>query len=640
MNEEQKFRLSRLISDGMVLRQGRKANIWGYASPGERIDICFLGKKTEAVTGIDGKWMTQLYDLKPGGPYEMLITCESGGEIRLKDILIGEVWVCSGQSNMELPISRVADRYPQVREDEGNTHIRVFKINEKYSFHGPLKELESGHWQAAKQSTIMNFSALAYFFAQYLYEAACIPVGIINASLGGAPAQAWMSEEMLEDFREYEEDIAACKNDDFIKAQLGRNENLSEEWFNYLKGQDEGLGRKGQPWYHPQLRDEEWQEINLPGFFAETGIKNFTGSLWFRKKIFLSEDTEGKQGSLLLGTIVDSDEVYMNGILVGSTAYQYPPRKYTVPEGILKAGENTLTVRVVCDTGKGRFTPGKRYALITEKEEVSLEGPWKYRVGGLCGKRPENIFISWKPTGLYNGMLAPCLDYTITGVLWYQGESNTDSPDNYQELFRKLIKGWRRDWKQGDFPFLFVQLPNFSIDIPAGDVGWQKIREAQRQALKLPNTSMVVSIDLGEDNDLHPTKKKEIACRLSLCARALAGLEKLEYSGPQVIEAVQEGEEIVLTFSHAQTGIVTQCGSFYPGNFLVAGKNKHYQKAEAVISGNEVILKWQNSNGETMMQRPEYVHYAYSNSPKEALLYNREGLPASPFEIKIKQSDR
>ncbi len=640
MNTDQQFRLPRLISDGMVLRQGRTANIWGYASPGERIAVRFLGENTEAVTGIDGKWIARLYDLKPGGPYEMLITCESGEEIRLKDILIGEVWVCSGQSNMELPISRVADRYPQVREDEGNKNIRVFKINEKYSFHGPLKELESGHWQAAAKSTIMDFSALAYFFAQYLYQAASIPVGIINASLGGSPAQAWMSEEMLEDFLEYKEDITACKNDDFITAQLSRNETLSEEWCNYLEGQDEGLGREGQPWYHPQLRDEDWQEITLPGFFAEAGLKDFTGSLWFRKKIYLSEDTEGKQATLLLGTIVDSDEVYINGILVGSTPYQYPPRKYTVPEGILRAGENTLTVRVVCDTGNGRFTPGKRYALITEREEISLEGLWKYRVGGVCGKRPETVFISWKPTGLYNGMLAPCLDYTITGALWYQGESNTGSPDNYQELFQKLIGGWRRNWKQGDFPFLFVQLPNFSIDIPAGDMGWQKIREAQRQALKLPNTAMVVSIDLGEDNDIHPTKKKEIAYRLSLCARALAGLEELEYSGPQVMEAVQKGEEIVLTFSHAQAGLVVQSGSLNPGNFLIAGKNKQYQKAEAVISGNQVILRWQNSKGETMVQRPEYVRYAYSGSTEEALLYNREGLPASPFEVIIKQNDR
>ncbi|MGN6712096.1 sialate O-acetylesterase [Anaerocolumna jejuensis] len=636
MNTERTLRLPRLISDGMVLRQGRKVNIWGFASPGELVDIRFLGEKAEAVADENGKWVAELHDLKPGGPHEMVITCHSGEEIRLKDILIGEVWVCSGQSNMELPISRVADRYPQLEKDSGNCHIRVFKINEKYSFHGPLKELESGYWQTADKNTIMDFSALAYFFAEYMYEAVSIPIGIINASLGGSPAQAWMSEEMLEDFKEYEEDIAACKEDDYIKAQLNRNVSLSEEWYNSLRDLDEGFGRREQPWYHTDLRDEAWSEISLPGFFAEAGLENFTGSLWFRKKIVLSENPEGKDASLLLGTIVDSDEVYVNGVLVGSTPYQYPPRKYRVPEGVLKTGENIITVHVVCDTGNGRFTPGKRYAIITEKEEVSLEGFWKYRVGAICGKRPETIFISWKPTGLYNGMLAPCLDYTITGVLWYQGESNTGSTDNYQELFQKLIKGWRRDWKQEDFPFIFVQLPNFTIDIRAGEMGWQKIREAQRQALVLPNTAMAVTIDLGEDNDLHPTEKKEIARRLSLCARVLTGKEKLEYSGPQIMEAAYSGEEIVLTFSHAQTGIVTQNDSLYPGNFSTAGENKHYQKSEALITGNRVILKWKNSNGETMIQRPEYVRYAFSNSPVEALLYNKEGLPASPFEIKIK----
>ncbi len=638
MNTEQTLRLPRLISDGMVLRQGRKANIWGYASPGELVGIRFLGEKAEAVADENGKWVAELHDLKPGGPHEMLITCHSGEEIRLKDILIGEVWVCSGQSNMELPISRVADRYPQLYKNSGNYHIRTFKINEKYSFHGPLKELESGEWQTADKSTVMNFSALAYFFAEYMYEAASIPVGIINASLGGSPAQAWMSEEMLEDFKEYEEDIAACKEDDFIKAQLSRNVSLSEEWSNSLRDLDEGFGRREQPWYLTDLREEVWREISLPGFFAEAGLENFTGSLWFRKKIVLTEAPEGKDAFLLLGTIVDSDEVYVNGVLVGSTPYQYPPRKYRVPEGILKTGENTVTVRVVCDTGNGRFTPGKRYALITEKEEVSLEGFWKYRVGAICGKRPETIFVSWKPTGLYNGMLAPCLDYTITGVLWYQGESNTGSTDNYQELFQKLITGWRKNWKQGDFPFLFVQLPNFEIDIPAGDVGWQEIREAQRQALLLPNTAMAVTIDLGEENDLHPTKKKEIAYRLSLCARALAGNESLEYSGPQVIAAVQRGKEVILTFSHSKEGLVTLSGSLNPGNFMAAGRDRSYKKAVAVISGSQVILRLEDSEEESQPEF-EYVSYARSNNPNEALLYNKEGLPASPFVIKIKHKN-
>lgn len=635
MNTERALRLPRLISDGMVLRQGRKVNIWGYASPGELVDIRFLGEKAEAVADEKGKWMAELHELKPGGPHEMLISCHSGEEIRLKDILIGEVWVCSGQSNMELPLSRVADRYPQLEKNNGNYHIRVFKINEKYSFHGPLKELESGFWQTADKNTIMDFSALAYFFAEYMYEASSIPIGIINASLGGSPAQAWMSEEMLEDFKEYEEDIAACKEEDFIKAQLSRNVSLSEEWYNSLRDLDEGFGRSEQPWYHTDLREEAWSEISLPGFFAEAGLENFTGSLWFRKKIVLREATEGKEASLLLGTIVDSDEVYVNGILVGSTAYQYPPRKYRIPEGILKTGENIITVRVVCDTGNGRFTPGKRYAIITEKEEVSLEGFWKYRVGAICGKRPETIFISWKPTGLYNGMLAPCLDYTITGVLWYQGESNTGSTDNYQKLFQKLINGWRKNWKQGDFPVLFVQLPNFEIDIPAGDTGWQEIREAQRQALLLPNTAMAVTIDLGEENDLHPTEKKEIACRLSLCARALAGNENLEYSGPQVIEAVQRGKEVILTFSHTKEGLVTLSGSLYPGNFMAAGRDRRYKKVAAVISGSQVILKPEGSEEESQPEF-EYVSYARSNNPNEELLYNKEGLPASPFEIKIK----
>lgn len=647
MEKEYAFRLPRLISDGMVLRSGERTNIWGYASPGDRIEILFLGEKKEVVTDESGGWRTAFDDLKPGGPYEMVISCESGESIRLTDILIGEVWLCSGQSNMELPISRVIDHYPQLKNSLDNHHIREFKVSEKYCFHGPLEELESGSWQPAKGEAVMNISALAYFFASYLYEAASIPVGIINASLGGSPIQAWLKEELLSDWEEYEQEMTACKEDWYIEERIGENLNLSEEWYNSLAKLDSGLiGRsrcnqdstnflnatgRELPWFDKDLPEEEWKEIGIPGFFADEGLGDFTGSLWFRKKVFLKEYQVSGRIRLNLGTIVDSDEVYVNGVFVGSTAYQYPPRKYTIPEGVLRAGENVIAIRVICDKGSGRFTPGKSYELITGEEKISLEGRWKYRIGAVCKEKPQTVFISWKPSGLYNGMLAPCHKYSITGALWYQGESNTETPDNYGELLRRLINSWREDWGQGDFPFLIVQLPNFEIDIPSGDIGWPKVREAQRQALELLNTALIVTLDLGEDNDIHPLEKREIACRLSLGARALARKEELEYSGPSIIKAEQQGEEIVLTFSHAQSGLRTESGSLHPGNFLVAGKDRICKRAAAEISGSQILLR--------VEQQCELVCYACSNSPKEALLYNREGLPASPFIIKVIQNN-
>lgn len=633
MSEIQGLILPRLIRDGMVLRRGEKVNIWGFAPPGEKIEVAFLKEEKETVTGKDGKWVVSFYDLLPGGPYEMIITSDSGEEVVLKDILIGDVWISSGQSNMELPMNRVRDRYPEDFADCTNNKLRIFKVNESYNFQGPLKELESGYWQPAGPDAIGGFSALSYFFAKYMYEAADIPVGIINVSLGGSPAQAWMSEEMLKEFSEYAEDIALYKEDSFIKEQLEANERNSAEWYLALKERDEGLGRKELPWYSPALNDEAWKEITLPAFFEAAGLKDFTGSLWFRKKVTVSEEMVGKRASLWLGTIVDSDETYINGVLVGETAYQYPPRKYEIPEGLLKTGENLITVKVICDKGKGRFTPGKVYSLFTKDSSINLEGVWKYSIGAGYRKRPETNFISWKPAGLYNAMLAPCQDYSITGVLWYQGESNTGSTENYSALFQRLISGWRENWNQGDFPYLFVQLPNFEIDIPEEDYGWPKIRQAQLQALSLPNTAMTVAIDLGEDNDLHPLGKKEIARRLSLGARALVLKEEVEYSGPLLLSAEQNDEEVILTFSHAKGGLVTKSGSIHPGNFQLAGRDKCFKKASAKIQGNQVVLRPADALCEENPPVLEYVRYAYANSPKEELLYNVQGLPASPFEF-------
>lgn len=637
MKKQQGLLLSKLTSNGMVLRRGDKTNIWGISRKEEKIKVVFLGEEQETLADSEGRWSITLHNLSPGGPYEMQIMSGMGEEVILKDILIGDVWLCSGQSNMELPMNRVRDRYPEDMHNCTNNKLRIFKVDEKYNFHSPIEELESGSWQAAGENTIGNFSALSYYFAKYMFEASDVPVGIINVSLGGSPIQSWMSEEMLRDFTEYTEDIERHKNDGYIEEELKKNERLQNEWYNSLREKDKGLQNKELSWYSQDLCEEGWDKIMLPVFFREAGLKDFTGSLWFRKRVEHSEAMAEEEAFLWLGTIVDSDETYVNGKLVGVTPYQYPPRKYKIPKGLLKAGENLITLRVVCDAGNGRFTPGKIYSLFGKGGNIDLKGSWKYKIGTGYVKKPEINFISWKPAGLYNGMLAPCHNYAITGVLWYQGESNTREANNYQTLFQKLIMGLREKWEQRDFPFLFVQLPNFEIDIPEGDYGWPLLREAQRQALSLPNTAMVVAIDLGEDNDIHPLGKKELAYRLSLGARALALGEQIEYSGPLPIMAEQKGKEVVLTFSHTGRGLLTK-SDLRPGNFELAGKEKYFIKTTAEIRDNQIILAEEDSNRQERTPVFEYVRYAFVNSPKEELLYNTENLPASPFEMRIKQT--
>lgn len=718
MNQIRELRLPRLISDGMVLNRNGIANIWGYAIPGDTICIHFLEKVSEAKASEDGKWKVSFLNLPPGGPHTMKISAKTSGEIELKDILIGDVFLSSGQSNMEVPMERVKDLYPEEMINCRNNNLRLFKVKEKYHFPYPLQDLESGTWKSAAPSDIAEFSAVSYFFEKFLYESTSVPVGVINASLGGSPIQAWLGEEELSEYPAYMEELNAYKDDQLIEAELARNIKQSEEWYQALEKADKGLN-ENIPWYAEVVRADGWSEIELPGFFQEAGILDFTGSIWFRKTITLSETMAGRSASLWLGTIVDSDTVYVNGVYIGGTPYQYPPRKYQIPEGVLKAGDNVIAVRVICDNGKGRFTPGKIYRLFPEKEytitekkrrleesinlkkyinsekrsresinierstflkesncleesnkigesnsleksnkigesnsleksnrigesysleksisleeSISLEGNWYYKIGAKCANKPTANFISWKPAGLYNGMINPCHEYSLSGVLWYQGESNTGQPSGYSELFQKLITSWRRKWQQEDLPFLFVQLPNFEIDIAEGDEGWPALREEQRSVLSLPGTAMVVAIDLGEANDLHPLRKKDIGYRLSLAARFLVLKEQLEYSGPilKTVETVIDTEDnkIILTFSHTGEGLVSGDGSKHPGNFQIVGEDGCITRAEAVIQEESVILTYKAS------VKPKYIRYAYTNSPKEELLYNLSNLPASPFVI-------
>jgi sialate O-acetylesterase len=624
--KKQPIRLPRLISDGMVLQRGEKTNIWGWADPEEEITLKFMQKQWHTTVDAVGKWSVVLEKLVVGGPYDMEIQTSFGENRVVRDILIGDVWICSGQSNIELPMDRVKDQFLEDVKICENPFIRLFKIQEHYDFHGPIEELSSGTWEAASCENILRFSALSYYFEKFMQESTGVPIGVINASLGGSPIEAWMSEEMLEAFEGYDKVIAKYRDDDFIKKALKEEEKVPTDWHKELTHMD--LGLKGEnPWYAVNVEDEAWEEMRLPTFFDKEGLKNFNGAIWFRKKVNVPQSMMGKNAKLWLGTIVDSDETYWNGIQIGSTGYKYPPRKYEVPSELLKEGENTLAIRIVCNKGLGRFTPDKVYRLFNDQEGVELTGVWKYKIGATTSPLEDTSFVRWKPTGLYNGMLAPCHLYTIRGFLWYQGESNTKAPKGYEKLFEKMIVSWRSKWGQGDLPFIYVQLPNFEIDLQE-DGSWPKLREAQRQTLKVPNTAMVVAIDVGEANDLHPLNKKDLGYRASLAARALALGEEIEYSGPVLEEASVCNGQVVLRFSRAIGGLKTGDGEALK-HFEIAGDDQIFVQAKAQIKESEVIL-WHED-----ILAPAAIRYAYVNNPIGGLLYNQQGLPASPFFIDL-----
>ncbi len=616
-------KLPRLVSDGMVLQRGDSTKIWGWADPNEQITIDFNGKTYNTTADADGNWAVTLCELSAGGPYTMEINAEN--QKTLKNIMVGDVWVCSGQSNMELPMARVKDRYPDVVAQSENPAIRQFYVPRKYDFKQPLQDVDSGSWQSANPQSVLDFTAVGYFFAKELYEKYNVPIGLINSSLGGSPAQAWLNADALKAFPHYRKIAKKYKEDGYIKKVIDDDKARSDAWYSLQHKKDKGLAQGQKPWYDNSIDTSDWSTMNVPGYWADGELDNINGVVWFRKEFDLPDVMAGKPARLELGRIVDADKTYVNGRFVGEVTYQYPPRKYDVPANVLKAGKNVVTVRVISNIGRGGFATDKPYELTVAGRTIDLKGPWKYKLGAEMEPLQPETFIRFQPEGLYNAMIAPLLNYRIKGVIWYQGESNAGNGFEYQKLFPHLIADWRKNWNQGDFPFLYVQLANFmeAKDQPS-ESGWAELREAQLKTLSVPETAMAVIIDIGEWNDIHPTNKEDVGKRLALAAENLAYGEKdVIYSGPLYAAMKIEDDKIILSFSNIGTGLVARGGPLK--EFAIAGLDKKFVWADAEIDGDKIVV-WSNK-----VTDPIAVRYAWADNPESANLYNKEGLPASPF---------
>ena len=617
------IRLPRLMSDGMVLQRGDCAKIWGWAAADEKVTITFNGKTYSNTPGTDGKWAVMLSELKAGGPYSMEIT--GSNHITLENILIGEVWVCSGQSNMDLPMSRVEERYADVIANSNNPAIRRFFVSKRYDFNTPQEDLESGFWESANPQSVLNFTATGYFFAKALYEKYKVPIGLIHASVGGSPAEAWLSEDALKEFPTYLKTAEKFKDGNYLKQIADKDKAVSDAWYGLLQQKDKGMADGQKPWFDPTYDASDWATMNVPGYWADGPLGNVNGVVWFRKEINVPASMTRKPARLLLGRVVDSDRTYVNGKFVGSVSYQYPPRKYDLPENLLKTGKNIIVVRVVNNTGRGGFLLDKPYQLSAAGHTIDLKGPWQCKLAATMEPLPGKTFIEWQPLGLYNGMIAPLLNYTIKGVIWYQGESNTGRPREYHKLFPALIADWRQKWGRGDFPFLYVQLANYmQVKDQPSESNWAELREAQLKTLAVPNTAMAVAIDIGEWNDVHPLNKEDVGKRLALGAQKVAyGDETVVYSGPIYRSMKTVGNKITLTFTHIGSGLIARGGELK--YFAIAGADKKFVWAKAKIQGNKVIVR--NDD----IANPVAVRYAWADNPEGANLYNKEGLPASPF---------
>lgn len=614
------IRLPAILRDSMILQRDETVNLWGWAAAGEKVTVHFRNKRYRAQADAAGKWRVKLPPATAGGPHTIEIT--GSNRIILKDVLFGDVWICSGQSNMVHQMNIHDVTYAKEIAEANDPQIRQFWIPTLTSLEAPQNDLPGGRWMSAKGEDIRPFSAVAYFFAKRLHEKYKVPVGIINASVGGTPIKAWISEEGLRDFPALQAMMEKNKDTAYLNSFNRRKPAMPAETA------DAGLSGPVK-WFDPAYSPKDWRRINIPGYWEDQGIRDLNGVVWYRKEIEVPAQMAGKAAKVFLGRIVDADELYINGKRVGNTTYMYPQRRYTVPAGVLKSGRNIFVVRVTNNYGKGGFVPDKPYCLFSGNDTISLMGSWQYRVGKVfppsTGNFGGGISRQNQPAALYNAMIAPVTAYTIKGFCWYQGESDTGNPTEYKDLQPALINDWRSKWGQGQLPFLYVQLPGFmDYNYLPSESSWAMLREAQLKALSVPNTAMAVAIDLGEWNDIHPDNKKDVGERLASAALEMVYNEPVTGSGPLFREYTIEGNRIIISFDHTGSGLTTIDGET-PAEFAIAGEDKKFVWANAKIEGNKVVV-WSDE-----IPRPRYVRYAWADNPVNPNLFNREGLPASPF---------
>jgi sialate O-acetylesterase len=616
--------LPRLISDGMVLQRDAEITLWGWAAPNEALSISFIDSTYHTRATAQGDWQLKLSGLKAGGPYAMQLSASN--RLTLKNIMVGDVYLCSGQSNMELPLRRVSWVYPEVLARDSFPAIRQFFVPRVYEFNMLPGDLKAGSWNEATRENLPDFSAVAYFFAHEQYKHHQVPIGLINSAWGGSPIEAWLSEDALKEFPRHYEEFQQLKDSTRVARIINDDRQRIDRWHRQLYQDDQGYRNADEPWFAHAVDHSGWDTTPVPGFWDNTPLGDTHGVVWFRKNFIVAESLAGKPALLVLGCMVDTDSVYLNGQLVGTTSYQYPPRRYPIPEGALRPGNNTLTVRIINKSGRGGFVPGKDYRIESSVDTLDLEGIWHYKLGTAMPALEQQTFFNSKPGALYPAMIHPLKPYALKGVLWYQGESNESRPREYAPLLKTLVKSWRQLWQNDSLPFLVVQLPNFGdVQPQPAESNWALLREAQATALELPRTALAVNIDLGEWNDIHPLRKKEVGERLALAAQDVVYKEpQVQASAPRFQSVEREGNRLVLTFSNEGGGLVCQ-GNAIPGHFALAGADKQFVWAEARLEGQRVVV-WSPK-----VPEPVAVRYAWADNPEGANLYGQNGLPVAPF---------
>ena len=633
--------LPQLFQSGMVLQRGKLIPIWGKATPGELVTVRFNKKQYATTADAHGSWRINLPKMKAGGPYTLTV-----GNHVLTNILVGDVWLLSGQSNIDVTIERVYPQYPQEIDSYENNDVRLFRVQNETDVHGVRDDIKptSINWKPLNKENAWLFSAVGYFLGKRMQEKTNVPQGIIVNSWGGTPIEAWISKDSLErDYPMLVKRAQFFQSDDYVKSQTQTNMQADRQWQKLLQESDAGIL---QNWAAPDCDDANWQSINQNDW-SWRGC----GSVWLRQHIIINKEHAGKPARLLLGTLFDQDITYLNGKEIGHTYYQYPPRRYDIPEGLLKEGDNVIAVRFINKYGAVHFIPEKPYMLCfgddrcsqnpMPKDVIPLAPTWKVNVGTELPNCPSgDVSLQNIPTTLYNAVLHPLAPYAINGVVWYQGESNTGNPAPYADYLKKLMGCWRDRWQDPKMPFVIVQLANYDGRQQSGfprpitpqtapmNSGWAQLREAQRTAAKAdPRAELAVINDLGETVDIHPLRKKEVAERVALCFDRLIYNNKVNLA-PEVIAAeVQEGK-IILTLDQP-----IQAGNLYEFEAAAADGDKVFQNVKATAEDNRITLIL--PEGFHPMSTVYAVRYAWKDNPATANVRSLTGLPMSSFEMKV-----
>jgi len=610
---------AKIFSSNMVLQKGIENTIWGWADKNEKVSIAMNEKEVKTRADKNGKWVAKLPIMEYGGPYTMTISGKN--QVQFTNVMIGEVWICSGQSNMEFKVFDAMN----AKEEIANANfpkIRLFTVPKKVS-KTPVSDLEKGEWVECSPRSVADFSAVGYFFGRKVHQDLNVAVGLIHTSWGGTVAETWTSSETIKNDSDFVDSWTELQKADFSNYKTDLKERIKIV-LGDLPNKDNGLELN---FNKAVFDDSNWKTIQSSKIWEEQGYRGFDGIAWYRKTIELDNKQSKSDNILSLGKIDDYDVCWVNGVEVGKTNLYTTDRVYNVPASILKEGKNVIVLKIT-DTGGGGglYSPAQDVYITSGSTKISLAGDWKIKFTEI---NTENNLLSPNdyPTLLFNGMINPILPYGIKGAIWYQGESNSSRAKQYQRVFPNLITDWRNHWQLGNFPFIWVQLANFTeaVNLPTEST-WAELREAQTMTLKLPNTGMASAIDIGDANNIHPKNKQEVGRRLALNALKVAYGKEIVISGPTFEGMNVKGSNVIVKFDNTGTGLKVKSKYGYINGFSLAGTDGKFFWAEGtLLNSNTIVLHSKE------VSAPVAIRYGWADNPDDLNLYNSEELPANPF---------